>query len=241
MHIHLTPHTRGVPISSPLQELERIVARGESEQVEFKASTGQKTDAVKTVCGMLNHAGGWVLFGVDRGIITGQHVSDDTLESLVRELSRIEPPASVTPEVIELAPGKGVILVRVPGGSGPFPFQYDGRTYLRKGSITSTLEKEEYERFLDAQARRLGDGETHPDGYQPPVRVPYELTQLQRTILAALADGGPASSVALEQRLEVYSNFRILTSLRQLQEIGLVEKTGKTRGARWRLIGQVLP
>jgi predicted HTH transcriptional regulator len=237
MHIHLTPHTRGVPISSPLQELERIVARGESEQVEFKASTGQKTDAVKTVCGMLNHAGGWVLFGVDRGIITGQHVSDDTLESLVRELSRIEPPAAVTPEVIELAPGKGVILVRVPGGSGTF--QYDGRTYLRKGATTSTLEKEEYERFLGTRAR-LG-GETQPAGYRPPVRVPYELTQLQRTILAALADGGPASSVALEQRLEVYSNFRILTSLRQLQEIGLVEKTGKTRGARWRLIGQVLP
>jgi predicted HTH transcriptional regulator len=239
MHIHLTPHTRGVPIPSPLQELEQIVARGESEQVEFKASTGQRTDAVKTVCGMLNHAGGWVLFGVDRGIITGQHVSDDTLESLVRELSRIEPPAAVTPEVIELAPGKGVILVRVPGGSGTF--QYNGRAYLRKGPTTSALEKEEYERFLHAHARQPGGGETRPAGYQPPVRVPYELTQLQRTILAALADGGPASSVALEQRLEVYSNFRILTSLRQLQEIGLVEKTGKTRGARWRLIGQVLP
>lgn len=239
MHIYLTPHMRGAPISSPLQELERIVARGESEQVEFKASTGQRTDAVKTVCGMLNHAGGWVLFGVDRGIITGQHVSEDTLESLVRELGRIEPPAAVTPEVIELAPGKGVILVRVPGGSGPF--QYDGRTYLRQGPTTSTLEKEEYERFLHARARTRDEREAQP-GYQPPVRVPYELTQLQRTILAALADGGPASSVSLERQLgEVYSNFRVLTSLRQLREMGLVEKTGKTRGARWRLIGQVLP
>src|ERR1044072_523085 len=119
MHIHLTPHTRGAPIPSPLQELEQIVARGESEQVEFKASTGQRTDAVKTVCGMLNHAGGWVRLGVAAGIIPAKHVSDNPLESLVRELSRIEPPVSVTPEVIELAPGKGVILVRVPGGSGP--------------------------------------------------------------------------------------------------------------------------
>jgi ATP-dependent DNA helicase RecG len=239
MHIYLTPHMRGAPISSPLQELERIVARGESEQVEFKASTGQRTDAVKTVCGMLNHAGGWVLFGVDRGIITGQHVSEDTLESLVRELSRIEPPASVTPEVIELAPGKGVILVRVPGGSGPF--QYDGRTYLRTGPTTSALEKEEHERLLRARAHPLDEREARPAGYQPPVRVACELTQLQRTILAALADRGPASSVSLERQLEVYSNFRVLTSLRQLREMGLVEKTGKTRGARWRLIGQVLP
>ncbi len=239
MHIHLTHTMRGATISSPLQELEQIVARGESEQVEFKVSTGQRTDAVKTVCGMLNHAGGWVLFGVDRGIITGQHVSDDTLESLVRELSRIEPPASVTPEVIELAPGKGVILVRVPGGSGPF--QYDGRTYLRKGPTTSPMEKDEYERRLHARARSPDERESHPAGYQPPVRVPVELTQTQRTILAALANGGPASSVSLERQLEVYSNFRVLTSLRQLQEMGLVEKTGKTRGARWRLIGQVLP
>jgi len=221
---------RGAPISSPLEELEQIVARGESEQVAFKTSTGQRADAVKTVCGMLNRAGGWVLFGVDRGIITGQPVSDDTLESLVRELSRIEPPACVTPEVIELAPGKGVILVRVPKASGSF--RYDGRSYQRVGSTTSPVEKEE--RPLGARAQQAGGG--------TPILVPYELTQLQRTILAALADAGPSSSVALEQRLgERYSNFRILTSLRQLCDIGLVEKTGSTRGARWRLIGQVLP
>ncbi|HEU4452059.1 MAG TPA: ATP-binding protein [Longimicrobium sp.] len=205
----------------------------------FKASTGQRTDAVKTVCAMLNRAGGWVLFGVDRGIITGQPVSAETLESLVRELGRIDPPAAVTPEVVELAPGKGVILVRVPRGSGPH--RYDGRVYLRTGSTTAPLEKEDFD--------RLFDGRTHPAqepqrarGYVPPIRVPYELTALQRAILTALANRGPASSVMLEARIgEGHSNFSIRNSLRQLEHLGLVEKTGSTRAARWRLTAQAIP
>ncbi len=44
-----------------LGELNAIVAGGESEQVEFKKSTGQRTDAAKAVCAMLNAA--VVLFG----------------------------------------------------------------------------------------------------------------------------------------------------------------------------------
>ena len=35
-------------------ELNAIVAGGESEHVEFKKSTGQRTDAAKAVCAMLN-------------------------------------------------------------------------------------------------------------------------------------------------------------------------------------------
>lgn len=47
-----------------LKELKGIVVRGESEKVEFKRSTGQRTDACKAVCAMANGLGGFVLFGV---------------------------------------------------------------------------------------------------------------------------------------------------------------------------------
>ena len=47
-----------------VHELKELVSVGESERAEFKRSTGQRTKAVKTACGMLNGLGGFVLFGV---------------------------------------------------------------------------------------------------------------------------------------------------------------------------------
>jgi|GEM_PF-6311171 len=47
-----------------LQDVEKLIQNGESETVEFKRSTGQRTTAAKTLCGMLNGTGGMVLFGV---------------------------------------------------------------------------------------------------------------------------------------------------------------------------------
>ncbi|MCX6990991.1 MAG: putative DNA binding domain-containing protein [Chlamydiae bacterium] len=51
-----------------LEELQKLVASGESENLEFKKTTGQRTEAVKTVCALLNGLGGFLLFGVsERG------------------------------------------------------------------------------------------------------------------------------------------------------------------------------
>jgi len=47
-----------------LQDVEKLIRNGESETVEFKESTGQRTTAAETLCGMLNGAGGMVIFGV---------------------------------------------------------------------------------------------------------------------------------------------------------------------------------
>ncbi|PSQ96475.1 MAG: hypothetical protein BRD55_06495 [Bacteroidetes bacterium SW_9_63_38] len=47
-----------------IDDVRDIAQDGESAQVEFKRSTGQRTAAAKAVCGMLNGQGGYVLFGV---------------------------------------------------------------------------------------------------------------------------------------------------------------------------------
>ena len=48
-----------------VQELRELVLDGESDRLEFKRTTGQRTEAAKTVCAMLNgRLGGFVLFGV---------------------------------------------------------------------------------------------------------------------------------------------------------------------------------
>ena len=109
-----------------LQELTTLVAGGESERVEFKLTTGQRSEAAKTACAMLNGIGGFVLFGVtDKGKIQGQDLGARTLEEIVQEIRRIEPPAFPDIETVILANGNTVIALRVPGGGGPYV--YDGR------------------------------------------------------------------------------------------------------------------
>jgi len=65
-------------------ELNKLIKEGESERLEFKRSTGQRTEAAKTVCAMLNGAGGMILFGVtDGGEPVGQQVSTRTLADIL--------------------------------------------------------------------------------------------------------------------------------------------------------------
>jgi ATP-dependent DNA helicase RecG len=81
-----------------LKELKQLVKKGESDRLEFKKTTGQRTAAVKTVCAMLNSSGGFVIFGVtDKGEIIGQKVSTKTIEDISNEIRKIEPPAFPTP------------------------------------------------------------------------------------------------------------------------------------------------
>ena len=130
-----------------LRELKELISDGESERLEFKRTTGQRTEAAKSVCAMLNGLGGFVLFGVtDKGEILGQQVGAKTLEDIATELRRIEPPAFPDIETIILKKGTAVILLTVPGGGGPYAF--DGRAYLRNGPTTIVMLRDEYERRL---------------------------------------------------------------------------------------------
>ncbi|MFH2203516.1 MAG: ATP-binding protein, partial [Elusimicrobiota bacterium] len=51
-----------MPLTS--EQIQAWAAHGESEIQEFKSTTGRRTDAARTICAMLNHRGGRVLFGV---------------------------------------------------------------------------------------------------------------------------------------------------------------------------------
>ena len=95
-----------------IRELITLVREGESERVEFKRSTGQRTKAAKAVCAMLNGLGGFVVFGVtDKADLVGQRVSAKTIEDISAEMRRIEPPAFPDIETISLKKGMSVIML----------------------------------------------------------------------------------------------------------------------------------
>jgi ATP-dependent DNA helicase RecG len=97
-----------------LQDVESWVSGGESELVEFKRSTGERREATRTICAMLNHRGGRVVFGIEPdGRIIGQMVSDRTIEEVAQEIGEIEPPVFPVIERLDLSNSMQLVVVTI--------------------------------------------------------------------------------------------------------------------------------
>ena len=125
-------------------DIERLVAGGESETVEFKATTGQRTEAARTLAAMLNGQGGMVLFGVrPEGRIVGQTVSDKTMGDITNACAEINP--AHPPSVERIAAPQNnrleVLAVSVPPG-GAKPYSHKGRYFVRSGATTVDMPDE---------------------------------------------------------------------------------------------------
>ena len=125
-------------------EIARLAAAGESETVEFKATTGQRTEAARTLSAMLNGRGGRVLFGVrPDGSVTGQQVGAKTLEDVTQACQDIHPshPPSIERVPAPNGSGRKVLAVAVPAGNSK-PYSHKGRYYVRSGSTTVDMPDE---------------------------------------------------------------------------------------------------
>jgi ATP-dependent DNA helicase RecG len=129
-------------------DIESWVRGGESETLELKRTTGERREAARTICAMLNHRGGRVIFGVEPdGRLIGQTVSDRTLEEVAQELGEIEPPVFPSIERVDFAEGRQLLVVTAQAGSGQ-PYAYRGHAYRRVGNTSRQLSREEYNRIL---------------------------------------------------------------------------------------------
>ena len=137
---------RGLHVT--LDEIRRIVASGESETLEFKETTGRRREAAITLCAMLNHQGGTVLFGVTPGgKISGQQVSDRTIEEVSAEVAEIDPPVFPTIAQRHVDGGKSVVSVSTGRGIS-VPYMYRGSAYRRVGNTNLKMSADEYNRVL---------------------------------------------------------------------------------------------
>ncbi len=106
------------------EQLSAWVASGESEVHEFKRTTGQRREGTRTLCAMLNHRGGRVLFGVEPdGRVVGQQVGDHTIEELSQEIQNVDPPSFPTIDRVDLDNGLSVLVVSVGTGANN-PYSY---------------------------------------------------------------------------------------------------------------------
>lgn len=131
-----------------LADIESWIRGGETETLELKRTTGERREAARTICAMLNHRGGRVIFGVEPdGRLLGQMVSDRTVEEVAQELGEIEPPVFPSIERVEFAEGRQLLVVTAQPGSGQ-PYSYRGQAYRRVGNTSRQLSREEYNRIL---------------------------------------------------------------------------------------------
>jgi ATP-dependent DNA helicase RecG len=132
-----------------LDGLLALVRGGETELLEFKRSTGERREGASTLCAMLNHRGGCVVFGVARdGQVLGQQVSDHTVEEVAQEIGRIDPPVFPTIDRLQLGDSEMQALV-VRANAGPArPYTYKGQAYRRIGNTTVALSRDEYNRMV---------------------------------------------------------------------------------------------
>lgn len=133
-----------------LKVVKELITDTESDQMEFKETTGQLERGMETLCAFLNGTGGTILFGVnDKGKIIGQEVSDKTRRDIAEAIRRIEPFAIVEVSYIEIPDtARGVIMLSAEEQRFMRPFSYKGRAYIRVESVTSTMPQEIYNQHL---------------------------------------------------------------------------------------------
>jgi ATP-dependent DNA helicase RecG len=108
------------------EQIASWAASGESETLEFKRTTGERKEAARTICAMLNHRGGCVVFGVDGGRAVGQHLSDRSIEEVAQELREIDPPVFPVLDRINVGHEREVLVVSTSTGQNR-PYMHRGR------------------------------------------------------------------------------------------------------------------
>lgn len=131
-----------------LAQIEALAAAGESETLELKKSTGERRTGMKTVCAMLNHRGGQVLFGVEpAGRVIGQLVGEHTVEQLTAELNEIDPPVFPAIDRVTVSGGREVLVVTASVGQQQ-PYSHRGQAWRRVGNTNRAMSRDEYNRVL---------------------------------------------------------------------------------------------
>jgi ATP-dependent DNA helicase RecG len=138
-----------------LDGVRQTVARGESESLELKKTTGDLKAGMQSLCAMLNGTGGRVIFGVTPGgKIAGQDITDTTLQEVAREIRRLEPSADVEQIRLPVSGGREILILQTTTAPEA-PYTYDGRPYKRIGPTTSPMPRSEYHQRLLAQSHAL--------------------------------------------------------------------------------------
>ena len=149
-----------------IEKVNRIINLAESNETEFKETTGQLERGMETICAFLNGTGGTLLFGItDKGKIIGQQVADSTKRNIAEAINRLEPPSEVSVSYINI-PNSDNQIITIHAEEARFerPFCYKGRAYMRVESVTTTMPQSIYNELLMQRGGKYGwESMANPD------------------------------------------------------------------------------
>ena len=120
----------------------------ETEVIEFKKTTGEKKEAMESICAILNkHCRGTLYFGVnDNGYVEGQQVSDSTKKDVSRWIyESIYPKITPTIEAQNID-GRKIIKVSFSGHNRPY--SVNGDYLIRTGTENRKMSTDELRKLI---------------------------------------------------------------------------------------------
>lgn len=138
----------------------------ETEQIEFKKSTGELKEAVMSIAAILNkHGSGELYFGVrNNGDVLGQVINDETLRKVSQAIKNHITPI-IFPEISVKAftDGKQTVYVKFSGDQQPYLAYHVAR--IRQADEDLVMSQETYSEMLLARGGEKYSWENRPSDY----------------------------------------------------------------------------
>lgn len=141
-----------------LRKVKNLLKKEESTKLDFKRKVDIYTDSgkkelAKDVCAIANSRGGrgYIIIGVEDKTKEVIGIDDDNLsEEYIQQVisSRCVPPIPVTFEWVKYGGKKLGIISIFAGTQKPYQIRDNGAFYIRRGSTTDTMKKEEVVSYL---------------------------------------------------------------------------------------------
>lgn len=131
-----------------MNELKKFLNLKETENVEFKNSTGEWREIVETISAFSNTSGGKIFVGMlNSSKVLGIKVGKDTIEDITNKIiSNADP--KVYPKIsVEKVGNKDILVVEVKESSDKLILAF-GRPFKRVGKSTVKMSKDEYEKAI---------------------------------------------------------------------------------------------
>ena len=136
------------------KKLMNLIKKSEGRKLDFKlrldldTETGKK-ELAKDVCAIANSRGGrgYIIVGVEdktkniQGVDGDEFPTEEQLQQIVS--SRCEPPIPISVEVLNLEEKLVAVITIFNGDQRPYQVREHGSFYIRRGSTTDTMRKQE--------------------------------------------------------------------------------------------------
>lgn len=160
--------------------MEKLLASGENERVEFKSASAREASVAAAVCAMLNQQGGTVLWGVsDAGKVEPVPHPSERAEKLRRYLEQHLSPSALLGVTVETTSHGAFISVEAPSGADK-PYACAGAIYVRLGSSTMRA-------TADTTEGLVREGWQSPERWERRIASSLTLADLEAEELTAAA------------------------------------------------------